>query len=104
MAQQKEIGRLEDLVDRFRYKATKAAMAQSKLKQIERMDLIENPEKAYNNPPRLAAYAVLVKRRIYKYPVSAAKANLSMSNGPIRYGTKLFGKMSVIQKNGLPSR
>ena len=46
LAQQKEIGRLEDLVDRFRYKATKAAMAQSKLKQIDRMDLIENPEKA----------------------------------------------------------
>ena len=46
LAQQKEIGRLEDLVDRFRYKATKAAMAQSKLKQIDRMDLIENPEKS----------------------------------------------------------
>ncbi len=46
LAQQKEIGRLEGLVDRFRYKATKAAMAQSKLKQIDRMDLIENPEKA----------------------------------------------------------
>ena len=46
LAQQKEIGRLEDLADRFRYKATKAAMAQSKLKQIDRMDLIENPENA----------------------------------------------------------
>lgn len=46
LAQQKEIERLEDLVDRFRYKATKAAMVQSKLKQIDRMDLIENPEKA----------------------------------------------------------
>ncbi len=46
LAQQKEIGRLEDLAERFRYKATKAAMVQSKLKQIDRMDLIENPEKA----------------------------------------------------------
>ena len=44
-AQQKEIGRLEDLVDRFRYKATKATMAQSKLKQIEKMDIIEAPER-----------------------------------------------------------
>ncbi len=43
-AQQKEIGRLEDLVDRFRYKATKATMAQSKLKQIEKMDIIDAPE------------------------------------------------------------
>ena len=46
LAQQREIERLEDLVECFRYKATKAAMAQSKLKQIDRMDLIENPEKA----------------------------------------------------------
>lgn len=41
---QKEIERLEELVERFRYKATKAAMAQSKLKQIERMEPIEAPE------------------------------------------------------------
>ena len=36
-AQQKEIEHLTDLVDRFRYKATKAAMAQSKLKALDRM-------------------------------------------------------------------
>ena len=46
MAQQKEMARLEELADRFRYKATKAAMAQSKLKQIERMERIEKPESA----------------------------------------------------------
>lgn len=45
LAQQKEIGRLEDLVERFRYKATKAAMVQSKLKQIERMDEVFEPER-----------------------------------------------------------
>lgn len=45
-AQQKEIQRLNELVDRFRYKATKAAMAQSKLKQIDRMELIAPPEVA----------------------------------------------------------
>lgn len=43
-AQQKEITRLRELVERFKYKPTKAAMAQAKLKQIERMDLIEPPE------------------------------------------------------------
>ncbi len=44
--QQKEIAHLSGLVERFRYKATKAAMTQSKLKQIERMDKIEAPELA----------------------------------------------------------
>ncbi len=39
----KERERLENLVERFRYKATKAAMAQSKIKQLEKMDIPENP-------------------------------------------------------------
>ncbi len=44
LAQKKEIERLNELVDRFRYKATKAAMAQSKLKQLEHIVPIEAPE------------------------------------------------------------
>lgn len=44
--QQREIAHLSSIVERFRYKATKAAMAQSKIKQIERMSLVESPEKA----------------------------------------------------------
>ena len=41
--QQKEIAKLQEFADRFRAKASKAAQAQSKLKQIERMDKIEAP-------------------------------------------------------------
>jgi ATP-binding cassette subfamily F protein 3 len=41
--QQREIGRLMVFVDRFRAKNTKATQAQSKLKQIERMEKIEAP-------------------------------------------------------------
>ena len=43
--QQKEIARLTKVIERFRYKATKARMAQSKLKQIERMVKVEEPNK-----------------------------------------------------------
>lgn len=43
--QQKEIKRLNDIADRFRYKPTKAKMALSKLKQIERMVKVEEPNK-----------------------------------------------------------
>jgi ATP-binding cassette subfamily F protein 3 len=42
--QQKEIKRMEELIDKFRYKKNKAAFAQSKIKYLERMDVIENPE------------------------------------------------------------
>jgi ATP-binding cassette subfamily F protein 3 len=42
--QQREIERLTRFVERFRSKATKASQAQSKLKQLEKMDRIEAPE------------------------------------------------------------
>ena len=45
--QQKEIQALQEFADRFRSVASKAAQAQSKLKQIERMELVEKP-----TPPR----------------------------------------------------
>ncbi|PYJ08895.1 MAG: ABC transporter ATP-binding protein [Verrucomicrobia bacterium] len=41
--QQREIGRLMEFVNRFRAKNTKATQAQSKLKQIERMDKVQAP-------------------------------------------------------------
>jgi ATP-binding cassette subfamily F protein 3 len=41
--QQKEIASLMDFANRFRAKASKAAQAQSKLKQVERMEKIEAP-------------------------------------------------------------
>lgn len=43
-AQQKEIARLMDIVERFKNTPTKVAMTRSKLKQIEHMELIEKPE------------------------------------------------------------
>ena len=47
-AQQKEIARLQQMVDRFKNKPTKVSMARSKQKAIEHMDLIEAPDK-YDN-------------------------------------------------------
>lgn len=42
--QQKEIEQTEKLIDRFRAKASKASMAQSLIKRLDRMDLIEIDE------------------------------------------------------------
>ncbi len=43
-AQQAEIARLNDIVDKFKNKPTKVAMTRSKLKQIEHMDKIDMPD------------------------------------------------------------
>lgn len=43
--QQAEIKRLKSIADRFRYKPTKAKMALSKLKKIEQMTIVQEPNK-----------------------------------------------------------
>jgi ATP-binding cassette subfamily F protein 3 len=42
--QQEEIARLEALINRFRYKASKAAFVQERVKKLEKMERIEIPE------------------------------------------------------------
>lgn len=44
--QQKEIEHLEELIEKFRYKATKASFAQSKIKFLDRMDKVEEVKQA----------------------------------------------------------
>jgi len=63
--QQKEIETLQRFADRFRAKASKASQAQSKLKQIERMEKIEAPlaaqktvHFAFPQPPRSGARTI----------------------------------------------
>lgn len=43
-AQQREIAKTRQFIDRFRYKATKASQAQSRLKQLEKIEMIEVEE------------------------------------------------------------
>ncbi len=78
-AQQKEIARIQATADRFRYKATKAAMAQSKLKSIERMEKIDAPD-VYDNRTFKATLEVSVQ---------SAKEVLSASNLTIGFDTPL---------------
>ncbi|MDR2096132.1 MAG: ATP-binding cassette domain-containing protein [Treponema sp.] len=42
--QQDEIARAEDIIRRFRYKASKAAMVQERIKMLEKMERVEIPE------------------------------------------------------------
>ena len=97
--QQKEIKRLQSIVDRFKYKPTKAKMALSKLKQIERMVKIEEPNKYdlktfHNNfdIKKSGEIVLKVKELEIGYEKVLQKINFELYRGD---------KLAVIGENGI---
>jgi ATP-binding cassette subfamily F protein 3 len=80
--QQREIAHMMDFVNRFRAKNTKAAQAQSKLKQIERMDKIEAPTNddskigfRFPQPQRGGQKAITLENIRFSYGVVATPSS-----------------------------
>lgn len=98
--QKEEIQRLTKLIERFRYKATKAKMVQSKIKQIERMKLVDKPNRydlktfhASFEPTTESVKIVLaVKDLIIGYNKPLAKINLELLKNQ---------KLAIIGDNGI---
>ncbi len=97
--QQREIKRLNDIADRFRYKPTKAKMAMSKLKQIERMVKVEEPNR----------YDLSTFRADFKIKSESGKNVLSVKKLEIGYDKPLANvsfelykgqKTAIIGANG----
>jgi ATP-binding cassette subfamily F protein 3 len=75
--QEREIARLMEFVNRFRAKNTKATQAQSKLKQIDRMDKVEAPtaddkkiDFQFPQPERSGQKVITLKSIHYAYDVT----------------------------------
>lgn len=97
--QQKEIKRLQAIADRFRYKPSKAKMALSKLKKIEQMTIIEEPNQ----------YDLKTFHTNFKLPVESGKLVLEAKKLEIGYDKPLAEvsfdlyrgqKLAIIGKNG----
>ena len=75
--QEKEIKRTEDLIDKFRYKASKASFAQSLIKKLDKMDRVEVDNNA-------------VKKMNFSFPESGAsgKVVLEIENLSKAYDSK----------------
>lgn len=94
-----EIDRLRKIVERFRYKATKAAMAQSKLKEIERLGTVETPRRfdtstfASSFQPEYESVrdALFVKDLVFGYDKPLGEISLTVERGQ---------KIGVIGSNG----
>ncbi|MCI8618370.1 MAG: ABC-F type ribosomal protection protein [Clostridia bacterium] len=82
--QQKEIKRLKAIADRFRYKPTKAKMALSKLKKIEQMAIIEEPNK----------YDLSTFHTNFNIPVESGNLVLSAKKLQIGYEGKKLSEVS----------
>lgn len=95
----KEIDRLSALVERFRYKAKKAAMAQAKLKQIERIGEVGTPSnfdtatfKSNFQPEReTVEKAVVLNKLVFGYDKPLGQINTIIKRGD---------KVGIIGQNG----
>ena len=98
--QQAEIKRLKAIADRFRYKPTKAKMALSKLKQIERMTIIEEPSRYdlksfnanFNIEVESGKTVLTVKDLQIGYDKPLAKLSFNLYRGQ---------KLGIIGENGI---
>lgn len=100
IAQQKEIERLQRIVTRFKGKPTKTAMAQSKQKAIDRMVIIEAPDKYDNKtfhanfqPEKETGNDVLYTSELaigYDHPLSVVSLDLKRGE-----------KLGILGGNGL---
>ena len=98
--QQKEIKRLQTIADRFRYKPSKAKMAMSKLKKIEQMAIIEEPNK----------YDLKSFHSNFEIKVESGKKVLTVNNLEIGYDKAIAKisfelykgqKLGIIGENGI---
>ncbi len=78
--QQKEIKRLEELIEKFRYKKSKAAFAQSKIKYLDRMEKLDDPKKADTK----------AFKATFKCAVKGGKSVLNMDHYKVGYDKPLF--------------
>ena len=106
--QQKEIASLQQFADRFRAKASKASQAQSKLKQIDRMEKIAAPTAQaktikfrFPQPPRSGLRAITLKdvRHAYDQLVVYDVLNFSAERGQrtVLVGPNGAGKSTLLK-------
>lgn len=98
--QQKKIQATEDFIERFRYKATKAVQVQSRIKQLEKIDLVEidDIDNEYLNlkfppAPRSGDYPVICEEVEKKYGAHTVFSDVS-------FRIKRGDKVAFVGKNG----
>ena len=106
--QQREIAHLESFINRFRAKASKAAQAQDRIKQLARMERIEAPESdeatvhfRFPQPPRGGQRAIALKgvKQAYGEHVVYENLDLEVERGQrtVLVGPNGAGKSTLLK-------
>jgi ATP-binding cassette subfamily F protein 3 len=105
--QQKEIEHLMDFVNRFRAKASKAAQAQSKLKQVERMEKIEAPTSAdkkvsfsFPQPKRSGQRVIRLKDIDFAYPARSSDSAPNLIYRGMNFEAERGQRIVLVGPNG----
>ena len=99
-AQKREIARITRIIERFRYKATKAKMVQSKIKMIDKMKIINPPNKydlrVFNShfQPETPSFNQVLELKKCKIGYTNPLAEINLK---LMYGEKL----GIIGGNGI---
>ena len=105
-AQQKEIADAEKFIERFRYKATKARQVQSRVKQLEKIELVPPPEPAehkinfsFPEPPQSGKVVLSVNNLLKTYTNPDNTLNRVFTEGQDLEVSR-GNKIAVIGPNG----
>ena len=98
--QKAEIERLTKLIERFRYKATKASMVQSKIKLLEKMQIVDAPDRydtrtfRANTSPKIESSRQVLNASnlVIGYNTPLAKVSFNLEKGQ---------KLGIIGGNGI---
>ncbi len=98
--QAKKIAETEKFIERFRYKATKARQAQSRMKQLAKVERIEAPKRKRRvlrirlpDPPRSGEVAITLERAAKKYGANTIYTSLD-------YEMRRGDRIALVGPNG----
>ena len=101
-AQQKYLAQQERFIERFRYKSSKAAQVQSRIKMLDKMDVIQAPEELQTaHKPNLQVQRRLPETLIRISELSVGYGNQVLISLPRELEVTKTMKIGIIGKNGV---
>jgi ATPase subunit of ABC transporter with duplicated ATPase domains len=100
LAQEKEVAKKQAFIDRFRYKATKARQAQSRIKQMERMVIVEPVKSSRIHPKFRFEIAELGSKEVLTVKHLSKSYDQKKVITEVSFSIQRRDKVAIIGPNG----